>query len=78
MKRLDVSDNVIMFTIVVGVMLCTVIYFLNVSKQPTNEINKEIRLGLVEMLKTSITLVVGVLAGRAMNIKTNYNEKKNV
>lgn len=66
MKRFDVSDNVIMFTIVAGVMLCTVIYFLNVGKQPTNDLNKEIRLGLVEMLKTSITLVVGVLAGRTM------------
>lgn len=70
MKRLDVTDNVIMFTIVLGVMICTIIYFLNVGRQPTNEINKEIRLGLVEMLKTSITLVVGVLAGRAMGKKS--------
>lgn len=69
MKKIDVTDNVIMFTIVLGVMLCTVIYFFNVGKQPTNEINKDIRLGLVEMLKTSITLVVGVLAGRSMERK---------
>ena len=66
MKKWDVTDNFIMFTIVVGVMLCAVIYFLNIWHQPTNEINSEIRVGLVEMLKTSITLVIGVLAGRAM------------
>lgn len=70
MKRLDVTDNFILFIIVTGVMICTIIYFLNVGKQPTNEINKEIRLGLVEMLKTSVTLVVGVLAGRS-TVKNN-------
>jgi hypothetical protein len=66
MKKWDVTDNAIMFTIVIGVMTCAIIYFLNIFFSPTNEINKEIRLGLVEMLKTSVTLVVGVLAGRAM------------
>lgn len=71
MKRFDITDNFILWTIIVGVMSCLIIYFLNVSKQPTNELNKEVRMALVAMLHDAITLSIGVLAGRAIGKLNN-------